>query len=144
MAKQINSEIGYCADAPSSRQSTMPEKCKKDSDCVSMTGFEASSCTCGFNANADSYCELFAGDDYNQAWMRHTAAYLDTKDIEKCHYEGVWTRPCAETVGNTADFEAAMMYQLMYAFWPEIPGNEDCVKETITSAYWNSTFIKSN
>ena len=51
-ATRINNDVGYCADAPRTRNLAMPVACSADTDCLSMNGFDSTSCTCGFNMNA--------------------------------------------------------------------------------------------
>mmetsp|Transcript_8370 Transcript_8370/g.8288 ORF Transcript_8370/g.8288 Transcript_8370/m.8288 type:complete len:126 (+) Transcript_8370:435-812(+) len=73
-----NNGISYCGDKVMSVNS-IPIACNSYVDCMSLTdrfvgGYYYSNCSCGYNADANSYCELFPGD---QPYAR----YLTLKQI---------------------------------------------------------------
>ena len=137
---QVDATFGYCEYAPKAANVPQPTECTFS--CPSNDGFESAQCKCAYNAAGTQYCDLLAGDSYPTLYRVHYGAYMNNPNITMCPYDIILTEQCATYINQKSLFDAFMSLKLMMDWYPVIQGNEECVKETITSAYWNSTFIK--
>lgn len=134
-------KYGYCDMPPRSPNVPSPVECT--AACPSANGFTTSDCKCGYNAAGTSYCEAFPGDDINQLFLVHLKAYLTNPKLQLCVIDTVLTNTCAGFIDEQELLNAVLYYKITRDFGVQVIGNDDCVKETVTSGYWNSTYIKT-
>ena len=106
-----------------------------------MTGFEAAHVV-SMQTQADSYCEL---------WLLKSTTKRRSSIALRLLTLRIWKSVIMRQFGYDhaqkqlkIPLSLMLLYYHMTTFWPEIPGDEDCIKETLTNAYWNSMFIKVN
>ena len=138
-AHQVDINFGYCDGATKSANVPSPTECS--SDCPSENGFDTAKCKCAYNAEAKSYCALMPGDDIPTLYRVHYGAYMSNPDLSMCPYDIILSEQCASYIGKQDLFDAFQALKLEMDWHAVIQGNEQCVKDTITSGYWNSTYI---
>ena len=141
-AHKVDTKFGYCDSAAKSANVPSPTECTFA--CPSNDGFEAAQCKCGYNADAKQYCDLLPGDDLPTLYRVHYGAYMSNPNITMCPYDIILDEQCSNYIKQTPLLDTVKQLKLMMDWFPVIQGNEECVKQTITAGYWNSTFIKNS
>ena len=97
---------------------------------------------CGYNQDPNFYCTMWPGDK----------ALSDIIDAQLKLMPGIWNKCSVASIGldkggcarilDSTDVEYHRMTQLLDAdfinIWPQVANNAPCVKNTITSKFWNN------
>ena len=128
----IFSSVGVCMFPPVSNY-VLPHSCKQDTDCAGTSAGQSisSSCGCGYNANATSYCMPFIGDVPGKNMITTWAAAL--KLTAGCNTARRSATGCMKMVGMLKNTTQAT---LGYYNYPSFIGNDQCVQAVITNNYW--------
>jgi hypothetical protein len=87
---------------------------------------------------------LGTGNSYYQTYLNYLADYISAQGITDCNNMNVFSESCANSVNKLATFKEMMKYQLMWQYFPSIQDTEQCVQDTLLSAYFGSPYIKNN
>ncbi|CAG9313383.1 unnamed protein product [Blepharisma stoltei] len=126
-------QLGTCAIAPTSTK-TMPVSCAQNTDCLGTDGTNMmlSSCQCGYNSGAKSYCSAFIGDTPGQnllsMWLKALKASASI-----CNTVRRDADPCLSLIGYLDYITAADFY---WNYYSQVQGNDLCVQNILTKAYW--------
>ena len=134
-------ESGFCVDvgvsmcypAPISNHS-LPVKCSGNSDCTSSPAGQSGvivqgKCSCGFNAQGQSYCEQFAGDPVQTKFAEKVREWVRSEGILKCNTEARFGENCMKeywSEEDTYELYYYLWYSFQYAYSVDAP---DCLRE---------------
>lgn len=123
-----------CAAAPQSPRANLPISCNAGSFCRSRDGKYQTPCQCGYNSNGQGYCPLFPGDDIYQQYLASLKSYMTDPGLNQCHYLDIGMPSC-QGVSQTK-YETVVSLHNQVLFFVAKMGNDKCVKNIITPAYW--------
>lgn len=115
-----------------------PILCAHDDDCASekvdgVTYY--SPCTCGYNKESLSYCQLFPGDGPAKDYTDALKDYIDGTAIFNCNTERRFDLECYKYHYRMHYYDILTYYRTKYELYPQIQGNDDCVREVYTLEY---------
>jgi hypothetical protein len=127
---------GVCTTAPVSIQA-LGTPCTRHGDCSGKNSYGQmfnGMCTCGYNNEGNSYCQPFLGDAPGVALLKLMKKHYKLGGgVEKCNSARRFSDDCY------SGFETNYTWTyLNYTMFPMLVGNDYCVKQVYTSAYWSA------
>ena len=107
----------------------LPVACTSYLNCTGSDGtYQTNSdCTCGYNANGTSYCQLFGGDLPAQVYFNVWQTAL-TASISVCNTARRYTSACLMKTGY---YTQVMVATWNYLYYPQMQNNDLCIREMI-------------
>lgn len=128
-------KIGQCVEAAMSVNAA-PQLCTSSTDCVGSNGvnFFISTCKCGYNPAGAAFCSPFMGDPVGVAYINQWMKAL-TASQGVCNTMRRFSNSCLNITGKTGAIAQASYLYHQYA---SIQANDNCIKYSYTSAYWEA------
>lgn len=130
------SKQSYCIAAPA-LNGTFPLTCTEQSNCtgISRPWNYPGVCSCGYNPTGTAYCSLFPGDQPYQLALSSLAALIAKHTFLACNTARRFQPDCLKTVDPTL-YETYRVQSVYAEFYPQLQGNDNCVKRIYTNYYW--------
>jgi hypothetical protein len=132
-----NISANFCVSAVET-QGMLPKGCVNDGDCLIGDGTMetySTGCACGFNNQAQAYCNLAPGDSPVANATALLKAWQSNINASSCHTTVRNTLSCVQ------QFNPGLATNLTY-FWylsemyAQVQGNDPCVQEIYTPSFW--------
>lgn len=125
----ILTSFGTCVDAPVSWE-VAPVPCTANADCYGLldSAVYAGECICGYNADAQAYCNVFVGDAPGLSYINSLTYFVRSGNLAKCNTSRRFEQACWEVSKDTAEYKDVVAAGLFYQKFPELQNNVDCVK----------------
>lgn len=122
----------------------LPNECETSFDCLSTQDIYfarsqlVGQCYCGYNQNAQSYCNLFPGDDMSQKTYKMLQKWVKTTSIDKCNTAHRFYSGCMNNYWSKRDVIDYMYYSLTAQLYPLIVDSEECIQQTFLAGWYQA------
>lgn len=120
---------------------TPPQSCQSDQDCVGTSGSQAfqSSCQCGYNPTGTAYCAPFLGDSSGHDYLYYMSRLISMNVTQQCNTVRRFDYGCINSLPITWG-KTVIAFSILYQYYTELQGNDNCVKAVYTAYYWKYSF----
>lgn len=127
---------GVCIK-PITSSKTQPQSCQSDADCVGTSGNLAfqSTCNCGYNPTGTAYCQPFIGDPAGHDSIFYMARLVNMNATLQCNTARRFDYGCINSLPITWG-KTAISFNIQFQYYPELQGNDNCIKAIYTNYYW--------
>lgn len=134
LSGEVFGSLGVCIEAPTS-VGRIPKNCTLDTDCQGSNGNDIflSTCQCGYNNQGTAFCKPFIGDLPGLNFIETWASAMQ-KTVGKCNTVRRAAQQCLQKVGA---YESTLLATWEFEYFPELQGNDACIKAVYTSPYWS-------
>ena len=134
---------GFVCSEPVRSKYPTPSKCLSDSKCVSEKDSQSntvfnSTCTCGYNNNGTSYCNLFPGDTEYDRYLSNLGAWYSSQEINNCNTVRRKNFNCIKDHLDYQGYLKLWYYYNQVAYYPAIQENDFCTKKIYNQQYWQA------
>ena len=133
----------FCVPATLS-SSPLPILCFNEGDCVinittSLLDFTYSTgCVCGFNSDANAYCNLAPGDDGYRNYTQTLNQWFNSSNVALCHTTARTDMKCISSHWDAKHYITLAYYQALIYWYPMIQQNDQCIQSIYTPDYWSA------
>jgi len=128
---------GICIK-PITSTSQIPQYCQSDQTCVGTSTGQSfqSACQCGINPTGASYCQPFLGDQAGRNWLYYLTQLAYLNATQQCNTNRRFNSACINSLPITWG-KTAVAFSLLYQNYPQLQGNDNCIKAIYTAYYWS-------
>lgn len=120
---------------------TEAKSCNYDTDCQGQNsqGLTVNgTCSCGYNVNGKSYCDLYTGDANYKKYIHYLVKYFSSPLVNSvCNVNARFNDNCMERAMSLDTYYFLKQYEYSSQNFPEIQANDACVRATYLQAYWD-------
>lgn len=126
---------GKCVQ-PKTSYHAAPQQCTSNLNCTATDGVSnyTGTCACGYNEIGAAYCQPNLGDIQGM-WLTQAYRNAVKRSAGKCNTARRLNQYCWEATG---EWENVNTQYWNFYYLPLIQGNDKCVSQTFTRAYWSA------
>lgn len=136
---------GYCL-AYIQNDNPIPFTCTDNSQCSSshyssiQNPFKFyTECKCGYNKNADAYCDLFPGDIPYKMYSDKLKEWYYSYGPYRCNTQRRQSLKCMQENWKSKQYKKYVSYLASYLNYVQIIDNDECIQEIYNQAYLDLT-----
>jgi hypothetical protein len=122
-----------------------PKECSVSSDCPSnAVQFNATTtttynetCSCGYNLDGQSYCELHNSDSTYEKYTDFLENWFESDSIKGCNSARRTVGYCAESRLSEDEYSEFNVRKTTAESYPYLVDNDDCVEAVFFGAYYD-------
>lgn len=120
---------------------SLPQSCQSDQDCVGTSGSQTfqSTCECGYNPTGTAYCQPFLGDPAGHDYLYYMSRLISMNVTQQCNTARRFDYGCINSLPITWG-KTAIAFNILYLYYTELQGNDNCIKAVYTTYYWKYSF----